>query len=540
MLCATALVSALNGCSLIKINGKPLSLSGGSSSSTSPTSSTSPSPDEYGHRTGADPERPFPWCESVTGDDRGTLAEVDKRVKSYGYSSIEQSAQVFAAALCATEGELASQRNRVVAMRDAWMTQYGLDEQDVRFLVGEPREPQNLESFDGPVGEYARLDGTTTDRLLALDKLGPNPSALAKVAAIEACLGTQTFPYESLKRVRLLDAVICTRETLDLLATLREIEAADDLNLWHRYQLRQSAVRASNAVKAATKELAAYAAQEPGVARLIELADQEFKTWAAPSAERTKLVAQLVAMEAATAANKRSAFVGCESRTVATWVSQLSKRKLPPAPEKYQLTTYLNSALSTAEGYLAYAALRLCSAGTEQGTGPRFEVVGSGLIRRGSRTATIASWLSAEKGIEFDDRELSLPRLLGNSGLAISDGYTIGDVHRGVIGSIADVEGGVQVNFKTVREPRITCSRWQATSRIESISAGGAVNYEQRCLASGKVMMDITAEPVKFGKTMSLGLRPGMYLVALHGLPVVATKSPSAEEPVFVLGGLLK
>jgi hypothetical protein len=39
---------------------------------------------------------------------------------------------------------------------------------------------------------------------------------------------------------------------------------------------------------------------------------------------------------------------------------------------------------------------------------------------------------------------------------------------------------------------------------------------------------------------MAQGLRPGMYLVALDGLPVVATSSAKSKKPIFALGAMLR
>ena len=110
------------------------------------------------------------------------------------------------------------------------------------------------------------------------------------------------------------------------------------------------------------------------------MADKEFAQWAKPSAQRLELVAQLEAMELAAASNKRSAFAGCEDTTVASWVKVLRAAKLPKVPSKYPLHDYLRAGLSTAEGYLAYSALRLCSEASEsKATRPRSDAAATGL-----------------------------------------------------------------------------------------------------------------------------------------------------------------
>lgn len=549
LLACAALALAGAGCGLIKVNGKPL----GSSSHAPPSGEHRAAPGEAsGPPAGkaargpaaAAAARPAPdpaLCKSSSGDSGGTVAELEQGLRT---KDAEYAAAALVDALCTTEGELADERARVSELGQAWMDRHHLDDRDVAVLHlmsrGRAEASQDPDALPGPVGEYGKVTGKPFERMIALDKLGEGASAMARVALVRSCFELGLGVYQPEQKYPLLTSILCTREPIDLARAEAEIDATEGLNDTTRYQLRTTAWRASEAVRLARPALAALGEEDPGVRQLLAIADRELAQWTAPSPRRAELISQLAAMEAAAATNKRSAFAGCQARTVAAWEATLAGVKLPPAPQKNPASTYLQATLASPEGYLAYAALRLCSASAEtQRTRPRYDAVAQMQLRRGWRTSTVASWFAAAETIAFDDRGLGFGELAAELGMPFDSRYE-GEAHEGVIAGVTDVEGGVEVTFKTVREPRIACTRWRRTHRIQSISAGGAINYEELCVASGKVMMDLTAEPVRFGKAMAHGLEPGMFLVAVPGLPVVATRSASAAEPLFVLGAALR
>lgn len=544
-LALAALAVAASACSLIKVNGKPL----GSYSSAQPDAAAASSGDGQADprgrgaaaTPGAPPAASAELCKSASGSSRGTVAELKEalRDKIDLYAAVE-----LVDALCATEGELARERTRVQAVGKAWMDSFHLDDRDLAVLYlaakGRGDRVQDFNEFSGPVGQYASLLHTGGLPLEALDRLGARVSTLANVALVRTCFDLALAPYQPKNDYPVLTSIVCTRAPIDLAKADEEIEATEGLNDASRQALRRDSWRASEAVRQARIALTALGEEDPGVAVLIAMADKEFAQWAKPSAQRLELVAQLEAMELAAASNKRSAFAGCEDTTVASWVKVLRAAKLPKVPSKYPLHDYLRAGLSTAEGYLAYSALRLCSEASEsKATRPRSDGVSTSLQRRGPRTATIASWFGKEEPFEFDDRERTFDTLAGGLNLKFSV-ESMEDVNGGVIARIAEIKGGVEVTFKTVRVLRDRCTRWRETHRIRGISATGRFEYDEVCVTTSKVLVDVTSPPVRFGKAMAQGLAPGMFLIAAPGLPVVATRSAESAEPLFVLGGALR
>lgn len=542
LLVVTAVIGTGAGCSLIKINGKPLggapALAGDAPGSSSQAlGDGAPAAAE----SAAAEARPAPpraeLCKLSSGDDSGTLAQL---ARSLDEKDPEYAAQALVDARCSREGELASERGKVAELARGWMTRLHLDERDVTALYlyvrGRAGERQDLRELPGPVGEFGRMDGSVYERMGDLDRLGQRASALARVAMVRACFGLGLDTYQPDKHYPLLTTILCTRAHIELARAEQEIDATAELNELSRYYLRRDVWRASEAVRQARAQLAALAKDDAGVRQLLEIADRQHQQWAKPSAQRAKLIAQLEAMEAAEASQRRSAFAGCEDKTVAAWSAQLSGLSLPKVPSKHELTTYVRATMADAEGFLAFSALYLCAeGGAKRSAATRFDVISALLTRRGPITSTVADLAALERPIEFDDRRLTFEGVLGELGMQ-TEHPVVEASHVGVIARLVEVDGGVEVTFKTVREKRETCMRWQRTNRIQGIDDHGRFIYEERCAQRGTAMFDLTAEPVRFAKGLARGLAPGMLLVAIPGLPIVASRAGS-DRPLFVLGG---
>lgn len=539
-------VLGTSACGLVHLNGKPVSFSSSSASGSSDpagaASSAAAGPAPSGDRS-APLGLPAALCRRAEGNG-GTFAELADALER---KALEYAAQYLVGALCATDGEVAEDRARTRQLATAWMEQQALDVRDLAVLydvaTGRGESAQRPEAFEGPVGQFGQLAGYATDRMLALDRLGPRASMLAKVALVRACYNLGIGDYDPAADHSLLLSIVCSREPIDLAQVQRELDGTANLTEATRYSLRRWSWRAHVAVRQERARISALAKQDPAIARLVAMADQELAAWTRPSPERTKLRDQLAAMEAAAASNKRSAFQGCDKQTLAAWSEVLARKRLPPVPDKHQLATYLGAALEDAEGYLAFAALRLCQRANEpaQEEGElALDEISAGQVRRGPRTATVASWLAEEEPFRFDDKALRFESLVGKVLGAWGAGPSQEPPSQGVIDKLREYDERVEVTFRTVREPRTACLRWVKTRRILRIDDHGQLIYEERCAATGKVMMDLTAEPVRFSKLLARGLRPGMFLVAVEGLPIVATRSAGSSEPLFVLGALLR
>lgn len=539
------LVLALaSSCSLIKINGKPLSEMGGGSKGEA-AGATSAAGSSGGGGAPATPATPIAkaspksaMCKSSSGDSTGTLAHLEDRLAK---QEPEYAAATLVDALCSTEGEYAERREEVKALGQAWMARHSFDDRDVAFLYDKGRRPvadsQELGELSGPIGEYAALAAATSS-VAALDRLGQRESsALAKMHVVAFCEQAERRGGDGEPSILL--AILCTRWTVDAGKARAEIDATPGLNDHTRLRLRQLVARAEATQRAYAKGLAGLAKEDPGVTQVIAIADKEFKQWATLSPQRFKLLGLVTEMEKAVDAKRRSAFAGCQEKTVAAWREELRAIKLPPLPENNALEVYGMATLGTAEGYLAYTALRLCAMAEISDKHQRETIAGWSMqTRRGPWSATLMQWALA-RGIEFDVEGRTLDKLRTEARASLGTGPS-NPPSQGTIGSIEEVEGGVKVTFKTVKEKRYGCMEWAPTNRVERVNSSGIVEYVQRCVKKGSGFMDLTPDPVTFPKTMAQGLKPGMYLVAYDGLPVVATAGKSSRKPLFVFGGLLQ
>lgn len=541
---AAALASS--GCSLIKINGKPLSELGGGGEAASEKASGAGSSGRGGGSEGpATPATPIgeaspksAMCRSSSGDSTGTLASLEDRLAK---QEPEYAAASLVDALCSTEGPYAQGRAEVRKLGQAWMARHGFDDRDVAYLYEKGRRPvegsQELSELSGAVAEYAALS-TAPSLVDALDRVSERKmSALAKTATVAFCAQAAARGGEGEPSILL--AILCTRWSVDAGKALAEIDATPGLNDATRFLLRQSVIMAQARQRAYAKGLARLAAEDPGVAQVLAIADQEFKQWTTLSPRRFKLLSSVTEMEKAVNAKRRSALAGCPEKTVAPWREELRAMKLPPVPEDKALEVYVRATLGTAEGYLAYTALMLCATAELADHHEREQIAEWSIEkRRGPWSATLTQWALAGP-IEFDVEGRTMSKLTSDASAVLGSG-PIHRPSRGVIASIEDEDRGVKVTFKTVKEKRYGCMEWAPTNRVERVNSSGIVEYVQRCVRKGSGFMDLTPSDVRFPKAMAQGLKPGMYLVAHDGLPVVATASRSSKKPIFVLGGLLQ
>lgn len=542
----------LAGCQLIKVNGKPLG--GGSSSPPPATPGSAPAPESsYAASPAssapdsspdqpaapAEPGKPAAsaeWCASVGQKGFSSPYDLDdfKDIKIPDDNPTDAAGR-FAGAMC-TRGEVKA-RDQIMALRARWMKAIEIDERDFTVLAAKARsltyEQQNEDKIPGPLGQLA--SGSQQHGIVELDQLGNRASMYTRFAVVSRCLRPQA------EHNPLLRHILCAQEPLDKAKAYAEIDSVEELNNGTRYRLRRLVKETADRVAQVRAEIAAKAKEDPGIAKVVAIAQAQFKEWASPSAERAKLIAQLEAMEAATKANKRSAFAGCEDKTRASWEEQLARVKLPKVPSQHALPVFVEATMSTAEGYLAFQALRLCSASTERQPNFRPDLAGTRVVRRGPRTATVAAWHAAAGEIQFDDRSLNIGALLVNGtlpGQYATSGLT---QREGVIAKLEDADGELRITFKTVIEPREDCLEYKTTNRIVMFEADGDPIYYRQCIKWGTIKMNLTAQPIRVPTAMAQGLKPGMFLVAIDdGYAVVATSSPKSAKPVWVLGGKVK
>lgn len=496
-LAGVCLVVGLGGCGLINVNGKPLTLGSSSANTAAPTSETA----------------------SSTANTEPTAAEpAESPTTTSPTPQFDESSDL---------------------------------------------ETQDYATFTGPIGQYGNMPDHCGEAAFKMDQLGNTASMWAQIGFFEACvhLGRDTSKYESLEFSLLGAAILSTQQPLDSKKAQAEIAANKSLNKHSRTDLQKRLTRDIDAFNRAKAEIAALAKTEPAVAKMVAIAEQEFRNWSTRVPARDALVARLAALEAVENSKKNSELAvaaDCRDTTGQAWRAYLAGLKLPAVSAGDQLEQYFYATVTGVDGYLTYAALATClkiQTKVERGQGgPRkggpsnryvdFDgtllkrFLGTAETRRGPRTSIAASWISANPAIVFDDRSKKLGTLLVNAEM-VGGGVGESTPVKGVIASVSDGDGGTVVTFKKVLVDAYECTAMRTTDRIWYIRPSGDVEYHRECTASKKSKRDDTPEPMAFDKTLALGLAPGMLLIATTGLPIVATSSVSSTKPVFVLGGKL-
>jgi hypothetical protein len=441
-------------------------------------------------------------------------------------------------AVCATRWEYPEERAKVLAMLPRWMERLGYDDRDLATLAAEHKyKGWAVQSREELGGVFAQLaTGYGAGSLITLDGLGARASMFARFAHLRTCYEIGGADFE---RKPLLTKILCTREDLDLAKVRAEIDAAQGINDSTRRHLRWEVKRVWDVFTETRAWLDGRAKEEPGIAKLIAIADAQFAEWAEPSAKRSSLMALAESLEQATVVNKRSAFAGCETKVRAAWAGVVAGQKLPRPPAKSAGPLYADAVLGTADAYLAFHAMNLCSAGLNAKAETGARLIGSHNQRRGPRTGTIAAWMAAAGEITFDDRSLSMAKLLHN--LDLTEGRRYEEPASGVIDTIERKDGEVRISFKHVTAEFEECESTKPTSRVRSISSSGEVIYDTICTRWVTVKRDDTAEPIRASEVTAGGLEPGMFLVASRdGFPVVATRNAKSMKPIWLFGAAVK
>ncbi len=523
------------GCSLLKLNGKPIG-GGGSGGGESGAVSGSAGGAASQVNTASTPDGRPGWCKdyNISSSMNYTPADFDAMKDPKGYT--DNLIGAVAEVTCATSGDTIGERDQILAIRDAWMKRESMDEIDFAAVVATSKgygwDSQELASMPRPFSDV--VVAYPSQLMVALDQQGARASQLGKHNLVSTCFQTSLNNGE-IKDVGLLLEILCTRVTLDATKAYAEIDSAQDLNPSTRYQLRRMVHLANVAWKNASTDVAAKAKADPGIAKLVAIADEAKQEWASLSPARAKLVEQVSTLEDAMLSNKRSAFAGCEETTRAAWTAHVKTLKVPKVPSSTQhlLDGIVPIAFADADAYLAWQALSLCAAGLDKPLVRGFEFVGSDVIRRGMFTSTIASWLAASGEIKFDDRSLQMGQLFQGThdqALPMTEGARFMRIVSGQIDTVTpnEQDGTTRVTFKRVTTKMDDCVKSQETNRISNIDRNGDVHYEHICLQWAKVTVDITAAPISISSVIAVGLKPGMYLHTLpDGFPIVATAGSS-------------
>jgi len=536
----TLLLSLSSACGLLKVNGKPL----GGGTTTATSEAEPQEKEDHSNESRAEYEarqqRTYDAQEKKAAADKAGQPEIcgqypissSRDIKLEDFANLDDpkrdwkySAKDFAEVMCSTRGKNLELRPKVMALRDKWMKQHGLDEND--FLVvlvegmGRGWDNQPYEKFVGPISQIG-------SSLFELDQLGAKTSMLASFSFVESCL-------RGVDDGGLLLKILCTSEPLDAAKAHAEIEATPDVNIQTRYHLRRMVHDTGIAQTAARAELAKLVKEEPAVAKLVAIAEAQRKAWSAPSPMRAKGVQLLEKMEAATEANKLSAFAGCEAATHAAWTEVVKAAELPAVAERDAFGSMVDAVFKNPDAYLAYRALELCANGVDARFSARFDMLGSAYTHRGPRTSTIAAWMAATADIKFDSKKLDFGTML--QGIRAGGGSTFSKLKVGTIDSVVAKGSNFEVSFKQDIFEYEDCIASKQTNRILRIESNGTVTYDTVCTKTGMVKYDRKPQNVELSGFVAKGLKPGMlFMLTEDGFPIVATAGVKSKKPVWVFG----
>ncbi|HPH66906.1 MAG TPA: hypothetical protein PLF40_14225, partial [Kofleriaceae bacterium] len=225
--------------------------------------------------------------------------------------SLTNVAVAYGQALCTTDGEARQQHKKIDAQRLAWMKANYLDARDFGSMVGYPRDngADGLSEEDVKDGPIKQQNEAVSGHFSyeKVDRVGAAITQLTRAAAVRKLWGLDTPPYApaEINNQSLASMILLSREPIDIGSGFKEIDSTTGLSDAARLRLRRMVVQASQAVTAVRATLAADAKTDPGIAKLIAIADETFKEWAKPSAEVVDLRNLVATLEAAATSNRR-------------------------------------------------------------------------------------------------------------------------------------------------------------------------------------------------------------------------------------------
>lgn len=511
------------------------------------------------HAAHAAPE----WCAALGGKEVRTEHDVDSMID--GTDPREVLPDVVGAT-CNPRGEEVKRQEELGEVRAAWSKKLGLTEADWRdvaayALLGDSQRNDSviyMTGDDAAKRPWSRLDAIDQyaimsrgagvsgslelDHAYFADALGPRLTETARFAYIQDCIASNNF--EPVRWAMCQGDI----EQLDTGKIAGELRASTAYGGGEKIRIRIAVLEGQPRLDEHAARVKKLTARDPGYAKAFELARAARAEWRERDRSDAALLALVASTEDARRSNSRKAFEGCGDQTWAAWtaaVGAVPAKKLESvaAGDAMFEERAIGILLGDTRVYLAAVAMANCAQGKDRATpnGHVHAKVARALHNwpgaRGPRTATATALLTA--GIEFDDRDATLPRLaVDRSFDAPGDGPT-GAGGRGLVASIKTSGATATVTFKPDLYKEARCDAWKMSNRVIQIASDGSLVYDGTCLKMITVTIDRASAPTPVAADQLAGVGKGMFVFIRENTLVFA--SPKLNTPpTHVLGVKLK
>jgi hypothetical protein len=368
-----------------------------------------------------------------------------------------------------------------------------------------------------------------TNRVSALmyaDMMGDKLSELGRAWMLEKCInGGREANAEATAVWAVCGA---DAKALDLKKAEAEVkaEAAGDREgervLEQIKNIKENGAKIGAAVEAAAKD-------DPGLQKVLKLADDAKAEWSAWVDKNGDLYARARAMVDGVHSNKttHNSFEGCWDKTYPAFSKLVKATKFPWDPGNDYLPSYWFEMLGTIDGYMTATAFAECAYSVHE-SGEALVASSfnrpAGVLKWGARTVTLTKIADASFKPKFGDRSLSWPNMVSRvrdnyhaKFEGINDTAQIMTPAEGAVGKVK-VDGDVaKIDFKGDKVE--ACLQWVETKKVQSVSPNGDVQYEKQCKKRG--MVENQTGSVEVSSKFTAGLKPGVQVAVIYKVPVV-------------------
>lgn len=419
----------------------------------------------------------------------------------------------------------------IAASADKRMDDIKKPDATAAFTTWTPAQQWMMSDGDRVAYGYASEVGA----LLLADELGDKLSEAGRVSMLDECFGAIYSNAELANS--LIPWAICGEDVkkLDLKKLDAEL-AAEGIGAEERADAIKDATAVLDKAKKYGEKVDAAAKDDPGVALFLKTAADGRAEWAAWIGKNKPAYDQYLALKDGVRSNKsnNAAFKGCETTTGPAF-AKLVKATAPKIPwdvGRDYLPSYTDYMTATIDGYMTTVSYAACAwshhesgeaiyaaAANHENGNPMVDIHG------GPRTHALTKFFAATFKPKFADRSIGGDWMTSawKTGVSMSGVNAIAAIMTpsdGVIGTLKADGDVTKVGFKGDKVE--ACLQWADSNKVKSISSGGDVQYDKKCLKRGMVDNQTTA--VEVPTRYLQGAKVGDNITIVRQFPVVAWK----------------
>ena len=473
----------------------------------------------------------------------------------------------FARATCAPTAEADAARAEIDKARQAWSKKLGMTDDDWADAVAYAKSDYRSEKLEFSTKDLAAF--TPLDQYKALTDGFPRPggnppfrepfyladaldSRLSEVGRLAFILECLNLGSQSVTSIPSVTWGLCQVDIdrFDPVRFSEQVRSDTAHGGEFRMSMRLRALELPAKLKEHAAEIQKLFARDEAYKKVFDIVAKARTEWASGVGANSKLIDLALAMDTGALSQSRKAFDGCEDKTTAALVAEISKvpAKAFAGMKDVRMDPYAGFAAGAGPMLMKIPAVSLASMAYSlcHSKSATAEFLAAYLQDtpgyRGPRTAAITK-VMAEK-IVLDDMNARIEYPPFGSRPYTHGHGSIGSAG-GVVATTKLVGDIVHVDLEKSLVKRMECIKSHTTNRISRILPNGNVEYESICDQSGLVTHDTTWGSFKIRKDDAPLLKKGVMFSSMSngdkGAEVVAIwPSKTAELPSMVLGATVK